>query len=649
MITAIRRLFSSTLGKFFALAFVVLVGVAFALSDVTGNSTFGGLGGANVARVGDTDIGVGELRERVRLAYDQARQEQPTLTMAAFVESGGVDQVLAQLVEGAAFEQFAGELGFGVSKRLIDGQIADLPVFAGVSGKFDQTRFENFLRQNGINEASFRRDIRQQLLAEQIVMPIGSMPRIAVAMAEPYAALLLEQRRGQATFIPARPLAPKKDPGDATLRKYLDQNRAKFTIPERRVLQYAVFERSEVPVPAVTDAEIAKFYKDNAARYEARETRRFAQVIAPDQKTADSIAAKVRGGTSLAAAAQSAGLSAATTDELTRSAYAATSSADAAKAAFSAKRGEVLGPLQTGLGWVVARVEDVKSVPARSQADAASEIRTELAKTKANETIVDYYNALQDAVNGGASLEEVATDRNLKLVETPALLASGQAPDKPGYALPPELAPVLTQAFQLSGEGEGQLATIEENEKFAVFAVKSIIAAAPPPFAEIRADLLADWQLAEGQKLARDKARTLVKAVEGGKTLAQTVRDIGPDNIGRVQPIGGRRADLGRDGQPVPPELSLLFSMAEGSVKTLEIPGNQGWMVIALTEVKRPDPKEIDRERVKAIAGPLAPAVGNELVAQLIAEAKRRVGVKINQSLVGQLRSELTGTNSVVE
>ena len=52
MITAIRRVFSSTIGKFLALGCVVLVGVAFALSDVTGNSTFGGIGGANVAKVG---------------------------------------------------------------------------------------------------------------------------------------------------------------------------------------------------------------------------------------------------------------------------------------------------------------------------------------------------------------------------------------------------------------------------------------------------------------------------------------------------------------------------------------------------------------------------------------------------------------------
>src|SRR3546814_11203189 len=107
MITAIRAMFSSTIGKFLALAFVALVGVAFALSDVTGNSTFGGVGGANVAKVGSENIGVGDLRERVSQTYDQARPDQPGPTMTAFVESGGLDQVLAHLVEGSALDHIA--------------------------------------------------------------------------------------------------------------------------------------------------------------------------------------------------------------------------------------------------------------------------------------------------------------------------------------------------------------------------------------------------------------------------------------------------------------------------------------------------------------------------------------------------------------
>ncbi|MDO9368613.1 MAG: peptidylprolyl isomerase [Sphingopyxis sp.] len=648
MITAIRSMFSSTLGKFIALAFIGLIGVLFALGDVTGNATFGGVGGANVATVGSEEIGIGELRERVDQAYKQAQRNQPGLTKAVFVESGGLDQVLDQLIETRAFDQFAAKMGIGVSKRLIDGRIADIPAFAGVAGSFDQKVFESALRQNGITEAQLRSDLRQQLLMEQLAAPIASMPRIGSGVARPYALLPLEQRSGQATFIPASPFAPAGDPGDAVLKKYLSRNAAKFTIPERRVIQYALFDRAAVPVPAVTDAEIAKVYKDNAAQFAASETRRFAQVIAPDQAAANAIAAKVRGGTSLAAAAQAAGLSASTTGDLTQSAYAATASAAAAKTAFAAKRGDLIGPTQTGLGWTVARVEDVTAKPARSLADASAEIRTELAKNKANETIVDYYNAIQDAVNGGASIQEIAADRKLQLVETPAILPSGRAPAQPAYTPAPELAPLVAQAFQAAGEGESHLATLVENEKFGVYAVKSIAAAAPPPFAQVRADLLGEWRFAQGQKVARDRARAIAKAVESGKSLADAVAGAGP-NIGTVQTIGGRRGELGANGQRVSPDLALLFSMAKGSVKTLEIPGNRGWMVVALNDVKRPDPKSIEPALVASITQQLAPAFGNELVEQLAAEARRRVGVKINKSLVDQLRRELTGATPAGE
>ena len=64
MITSLRRLFGSTLGKIIALGFIALIGVLFALGDVTGNASFGGLGGANVAKVGGREIGLGELRVR---------------------------------------------------------------------------------------------------------------------------------------------------------------------------------------------------------------------------------------------------------------------------------------------------------------------------------------------------------------------------------------------------------------------------------------------------------------------------------------------------------------------------------------------------------------------------------------------------------
>ena len=59
MISFIRKLLGSGWGAAFALAFVVLVGFAFALGDVTGSGSFGGLGQGHVAKVGSKKIGLG--------------------------------------------------------------------------------------------------------------------------------------------------------------------------------------------------------------------------------------------------------------------------------------------------------------------------------------------------------------------------------------------------------------------------------------------------------------------------------------------------------------------------------------------------------------------------------------------------------------
>jgi len=645
MITAIRNLFSSTLGKVIALAFIGLIGVLFALSDV-GNTGFGGgMGDTAVADVGDEQVSIGELRQSINQAYDRARQQQPGLTREAFVAEA-FDPILDDVIQGAAFRQFARQLGFGVSERQIDGQIAD--AFAGVSGSFDETRYKAYLRDTGTSEIQLRRNFETLLLMQQLAQPAGTTPRTGNGMALPYAALLVEERRGQATFIPASRFAPAADPGDAVLQKHLKNNRSLFSIPERRILQYAVFDRSVAPVAAVTDKEVADIYKANAARFAASETRRFMQVIAQDQAAANAIAAKVRAGTPLAAAAQAAGLTAAPSGDVTQTAYSGLTNAAAAKAAFAAKRGDVLGPTQTDLGWSVAQVDAITTTAAKTLEQATPEIRAQLEKNKAEEALITFYNAVQDAANGGVSIEEIAGDRKLKLLETPAILPSGRAPSQPGFTLPADLAPMMTQAFQGASEGETHLAQLVENEKFAVYAVKSIVAAAPPPFAQIRGELLADWKLAQGQKIARDKARGIVKAVEGKASFADAVRAAGPE-VGTIQTIGGRRGELGRNGERVPPELALLFSMAPNTVKTLEIPGNRGWMVLQLGEVKRPDTKEIDPRLVLGLSDALAKQFGPELAEQLMAEAKRRVGVKINQKLVKQLRDELTGKTPVAQ
>ncbi len=644
MITGFRSFFASTFGRVAAFLLLALIAVAFVTADMSGTGGLGGGGAGSAASVGDEEIGVGEVRELVRRAYAAAQAQQPGLTMAEYVEQGALDNALNSLIDGAAFRQYAAEMGFAPSKRLVDAKIAELPIFSGASGKFEQRLYDEFLQREGLSDRQVRADIVRQLLRDHIERPVAILPGIAPALALPYTALLLERRRGSAVFVAAAPLAPTAAPTEAVLAAHLSQNRARFSLPEQRVLRYATFDRAGVAAPEPTAAEIAQIYKDNAARFAASESRRFNRVIAPDQAVARRIAEAVRGGTSLDAAARAAGLATAFTQSLPRAEFAAEAGDAVAAEGFGAARGALIGPVKQDLGWAVLVLDSITVQPALTLAQATPQIRQQLAERKREEALQTKFNAIQDALNDGVGLDEVAGDHKLTIAETPALATDGRARRQPAFALPANAAPILTAGFQALEGGETQLVTLAENDSFAVVETKQIMAAAPPPLAEIRADLAADWRLSEGHRAARDKARAIAKDAEAKKSLATAAAAAAGPALGTVQQIGGTRGELTREQGRLPPEVALLFSMAKGSVKTLEMPGNRGWLVVSLDETDRPASNAIPVPQTAAIAAPLASAMGGELVDQMTADARQRVGVRINQALIDQLRAELSGT-----
>ena len=108
MIQLFRKFFSSKLGIVMTLAFLGLIAFAFASMDISSSGTFGGIaGGDRVAVVGDERIDSSELSMNLTNALDTARQTDPTITMEAFIAGGGLEDVLAQMIDRTALAEFA--------------------------------------------------------------------------------------------------------------------------------------------------------------------------------------------------------------------------------------------------------------------------------------------------------------------------------------------------------------------------------------------------------------------------------------------------------------------------------------------------------------------------------------------------------------
>ncbi|MEK6540896.1 MAG: SurA N-terminal domain-containing protein [Pseudomonadota bacterium] len=640
MITFFRSILTSKIGAGIALVFLVFIGFAFALGDVS-NVSGGGVSGGNVARVGERQISTLDLRQRIQRTYEAAARERPGLTLQQYLSDGAVDRMIKETADIYALEQYARAHGIGIDKASIDAIIARNPAFAGVNGSFSEDILQQRLRTEGITADRLRGDLESENIVRQLVAPFGQIGLVPRGVALPYASLLLEERHGQATFVPSSRFAPTAAPTERQLSGYYRSQAARYTIPERRVIRYAILDEGKVgTLPLVTAAELQAEYTTSAAEFAARESRRFNQVIASSKAIADRIVASVRGGATLAAAATSADLSASPVDAASREQFAAGTSTQTAAAAFAAERGALVGPIQVPLGWVVLSVENVDSTPARTLAQVTPQLTERLMGRRRQEAMVDLYNSVQDALNGGAALAEVATDKGLVVNTTPALLANGTAPDQPAFRPEPLLQPIIAAAFQAVEGSSGQVITLQENRVFALVEVASIAAAAPPPLANVRAAVVSDWRQAQGARIARDRARAILAAVERGTALGAASTANG--NPAPVQAIGGRRINLTNREQGVPPEIALLFSMAQGSAKTLELPGNVGWMVIRLDRVVRGD-ASTNQQLLQAVQGQFVNALGAEYVDILIAAARAEFPVVIDEAAVRTLRDQMAG------
>ena len=645
MLSSFRTAFKSKIGVGIVLAFLVLIALAFTSGDIANTGSFGGIaGGDRVAMVGDERIDTSTLVSAANTALDRARQEDPTVSMRNFLATNGLEQVLDNLIDRLAIAVFGKENGIVASDRLIDSEIAQLPAFRGADGEFSEDVYRQAMQQQGLNEAAVRNDISQGLIARQVMLPAGFGAKMSRQMTRRYAALLQETRKGSILVVPSLAFVEKTEPTDAEISQYYSRNQNRFIRPERRVIRYATFGTEALGKGAEpTDAEIAFRYENDKARFAASESRRVTQVVVPTEAAAKALAAEVSGGTSLAAAAQAKGLAASSTEMIDKQTLAQQTSAAVANAVFAANEGRIATPARGPLGWHVVRVEEVARQSARTLAQAREELASEIRTEKQRVAIAETLERIEDRFDSGASLGEAAQSLGLEVQSTRPVLASGVIYQTADETIPDVVRPVLDSAFAMDSE-EPQLAEAVRGETFIIYDVTDIAESAPAPLAEIKADVRSAFIMDKASRAARAAAVSLQKAVKGGKSVANAVRDLGKQ-LPPAQQVSMGRPELTRmqqQGQQVPPPVALMFNMAEGTSKVQKAPGDRGWFVVTLDDIE-PGKVAADDPMIDPAAAELGSVLGDEYSQALGRAIRSLVGVERNPDGIRAVRERLGG------
>jgi peptidyl-prolyl cis-trans isomerase D len=339
MLTFFRRVSKSKIGTgVMAFVMVAILG-GFALADLSnfGTGNLGlGMSSGTLARVGDQEVTEREMSDALQRRLQDARQQRPDADYASII--GDFGAILEALLDQRTLMAFADKYAFPISKRLIDAEISQLPNTKGLNGEFSEQAYRQFLAQQRLSDAEVRQILKGGLLQRLLLTPIATNARIPVGMATPYASMLLESREGEAAIVPADAFKAGLTPTDAQVQQYYGANRARYMIPEQRVLRVARIGPEQVAGVTATDQEVAAYYNANKATYAPSDTRSLSQVVVQDQATANAIAQRAKSGATLAAAAAPAGANAAVTTlkDQTREAYSGVAGAMATDAVKSA-------------------------------------------------------------------------------------------------------------------------------------------------------------------------------------------------------------------------------------------------------------------------------------------------------------------------
>ncbi len=641
MISSIRSLFDSWLGRIIAIGFVILVGIAFALSDVSGNLG-GGVSGSTVAKVGGEAISSSDLRLAIENQHRQVRSQNPNVDMGSFIRQGGGDQVLEQLVNSFVIAAFAEKNGFGASKRMVDAEIAKIPGMVDSEGNLNKEAFQRFLGAQNLTEEFLRDDIKRSFFTDQLLPTTEMGLNMPKSLTMRYASVNYETRSGRIAAVPSNAFAPKTPPSEAVLTEYYKKNADKFMVPERRSIRYALFTREVVgDAGKPTDAEISEYYAANVDAYSASKVVTFEQIIVPTEAVAKAAQARVSKGESVAAVAGDLGFTVSNDTVASETAMTAKSSAKVAKAVFATAQGQVAVPAESDFGWHVIRVSKVENRPSRSLAEARNEIYTTLEADKSEQAFSDITTEMQDRLEDGDSLTVVAKEYGLTVQSTPKLLPMGLNPDDPSYKPRAELGAILPAAFQLGADDAGNLVEVEQGKTFALVGVAEIDEAAPAPLAKIKPNVAQSWALTEGDKAAKAAADKIVAGVKGGKSLEDAVASI-TAQLPAIETLNGSRQQLAEAGPNVPPALFTMFQMPIRGVRASAIGQDRGYFVIYVDRIE-PAKLEQDDPRLADFNRQYQGAVGQELQRQMVAAMRADVGVEINDSAVADIKKQLTG------
>ncbi|VAW10438.1 hypothetical protein MNBD_ALPHA09-148 [hydrothermal vent metagenome] len=636
MLEALRKTTGSWITKIF-LGILVLSFAVWGVADI-----FRDFGTGSIATVGETEIETYAFqsayrREMATVAARLGRQLTPDEARAL-----GIDRrVLSELLTTATLVNQASVLGLGISDDFIADQIVNSAEFKDAFGRFDRSRFEQLLANNGLSEAGFVTRSRNLAVRDQIAATVAGSPHVPKVLTGALNEFQNGERVVEYFTLPAIDPASIDTPSADDLEKFYDANKPRFTLPEFRKLNLLVLAPADLILTIeVSDEDIATEYDARRAQYETVEKRAIDQLYFSDDAKAAEASDKMAAGADFMVVAAEYGYSAKDIDLglIERTDIVDEKIADTA---FILKKGEISGAIKGLLGSAIVRVRDIEEGVLRSLEEVSGEIKTRIALERARDEVIDLHETIEDERAGGLSLAEIARKLNLRHVVIDAVDRSGKAPDgKPATDLPPN-PEILRLAYE-SDTGVENDPIDQADGGFVWVDVEAVTPPALRPYAEVATEVEELWREDKLAAVMRDKAQSLVNSGREGVSIAGLAARVDVE-LQTSEPFNRSSASAPFNNGLV----QAVFATPQGGF--VRGHGRQGDTFIVARVKEIIVPEAATGEDAEGLETTLVAALEADLFEQYVGGLQGRFGVSVNTNVLGALTGEAAGLGGMAD
>ena len=508
------------------LAFICLGMLLYLVPQDTGTQL---TGTEIVAQVGDQTISMSDVQQQLTRI---ARNGQiPSTLLPLYAQ-----QVLDQLIFGKSLALEADRLGL----RVTDQEHADL-LRKLVPTAYSGDTFIGMDRYTAEVQSRFQMDVpefesavKDELLQQKFQELVTDGVRATDDEVQAEFRRQNEKIKLDYVLIKPEDLQSKVDVSDADLAAYFEKNKARYVVPERRTVAYALLDLGQLKQRApVTDDEIKVYYQAHVDQYKLEDRAHVAHIlfktvgktdaeVAEIKKKADDVLNKAKHGGNFADLAKQ---------------YSEDTSKDKGgdldwivrgqtvpefeAAAFSLPKGSISDLVKTQYGFHIIEVIDRQMARTQTLEEVKPAILAQLQQEKAEQLGETASDQIAEEIRRGGRvpLDELAKKFNMTTGEAKLVEANQPLPELGN-------SPALLDTIFRQRVGDVS-APIHTDHGFVVVSVKDVQPTHPAALAEVHDRVVTDFRHEKAVELAKTRADELAKRAKSGENFAAAAKALG--------------------------------------------------------------------------------------------------------------------------